>query len=79
MAWKLIASGAVFLCLAGPAFADEVIFNGKPCNSLCQWWMGIGPAQDRETRKCQQIVSHSARYDADLVQLCHFVARKRDR
>jgi len=37
-----------------PASADEIILNGKPCNSLCQTWMGVNrsaPPKDSEAKE----------------------------
>jgi hypothetical protein len=74
MALKMIAFGAGTLCLMSTASADDMIYNGLHCNSLCQWAMGISPEHPMQKRGCAQIVSHSAQYDADLVQLCKFVS-----
>jgi hypothetical protein len=78
MVWKLIACSAAIVCLVDTAFADDMIYNGLHCNSLCQSWMGIGPERPtRQKRVCWHIVSHPAQYDADLVELCRLVSGKR--
>jgi hypothetical protein len=78
MGWKLMACGAAMLCLVETAFADDMIYNGLHCNSLCQKWMGISPQPPtQQKRVCWHIVSHPAQYDADLVHLCHMVSGKR--
>jgi hypothetical protein len=75
---KLIACGAVVVCLTDTAFADDVIYHGLHCNDLCQAWMGIGPKHPpQQKRGCLDIASHPVQYDADLVRLCHMVALKR--
>jgi hypothetical protein len=54
MVLKRIACGAAILCLSGAASADDMIYNGLHCNSLCQVWMGIRPehpAQEGEVLK----------------------------
>jgi hypothetical protein len=79
MVLKRIACGAAILCLSGSASADDVIYNGLHCNSLCQWWMGISPAQPAQKRECSRVLSNPAQYDSDLVQLCQFVLRIRNR
>jgi hypothetical protein len=68
---RLIACGAVILCLGDPAFADDVIYNGLHCNDLCQWWMGVGPAGAASKKsRCALVVSHPDQFDADLLQIC---------
>ena len=37
---------ALILCLTLRARADEIIVDGKPCNSSCQSWLGINATPD---------------------------------
>jgi hypothetical protein len=77
MVARLIACGSVILCLGDPAFADDVIYNGLHCNSLCQWWLGIEPTgAPRKKSQCSYIVSHPDQFDADLLRLCQNAAAK---
>jgi stage V sporulation protein SpoVS len=72
---KLIACGAALLCLTDTAFADDVIYNGLHCNILCQRWMGISPKHPTpQKRRCLDVVSAPAQFNADLVHLCQIVA-----
>jgi hypothetical protein len=75
--FSLIACGAAILCLIDTAFADDVIYNGLHCNSLCQEWMGIGAKHPvLHKRRCLDVVAHPAQYDADLAQLCKSISGK---
>jgi len=79
VAWRWIAIAVAVLCLTGSACGNEVIYNGLPCNSLCQAWMGTARKQSPHVkRNCAEIVTHSDEYDTDLVRLCEFVAEKRE-
>jgi hypothetical protein len=73
MMLKLVTCVAAIVLLIGPAFADDVIYNGLHCNGLCQRWMGISPDRPAQRKLgCAHVVSHVGQYDAELVQLCRF-------
>jgi hypothetical protein len=77
MVVRLIAWVAIILCLIDPASAEDVIYNGLHCNSLCQKWLGIEPtgALPRKNQ-CSHIVSHPDQVDADLLRLCQAAERR---
>jgi hypothetical protein len=76
MVVRLIAFGAVILCLGDAASADDMIYNGLHCNNLCQWWMGVSPeSATPKKRHCSYIVSHPDQFDADLLRLCQAAAK----
>jgi hypothetical protein len=77
MVVRLIAWGAIILCLIDPASADDVIYNGLHCNSVCQWWLGIEPTGALPKKnQCSYIVSHPDQFDADLLRLCQASAKR---
>jgi hypothetical protein len=76
MNMRLIACGAV-LCFGEPAFADDVIYNGLHCNSLCQWWMGIDSTGSVSNKShCSYVVSHPDQFDDDLLRLCQAAVKR---
>jgi hypothetical protein len=76
MVVRLMACGAIILCLNDPASADDVIYNGLHCNSLCQRWLGIEPTGALPKKnQCSYIVSHPDQFDADLLRLCQAAER----
>ena len=54
MTMKRIMGAAAILCLIDAANADEIIYNGLPCNSLCQAWMGVGPEHKSEKKEVSE-------------------------
>ena len=41
---RIVVLAALYAGSYGTALADSIKLNGLPCNELCQWWMGVTPA-----------------------------------
>ena len=46
---RIVALSSLVACPLEAAIADTIEYNGLPCNTWCQWWMGVSPAREAST------------------------------